>query len=102
VSAADVGEERAPVCEDCEGPLDYESVCNGCCELREKAAEERGSDVGYDEGFDDAQEELAVDEDVLAAETIRTWSRDAKLLGRITPEVAAALERCADDIEAGE
>ncbi|HEY6875571.1 MAG TPA: hypothetical protein VI384_04355 [Candidatus Dormibacteraeota bacterium] len=102
MSVSDVGEERAPVCEDCEGPLDYESVCNGCCEVREKAAEERAKDEAYNEGYDDAEEELTADEDVIAAEAIRRWAQSRKLLGRITPEVAAALERCADDIEAGE
>lgn len=80
-------EEEKPdplMCEDCEKELEAPAFCRDCSEEGAMAA------------VLEAEKHHEAPEDVL-----REWAAAEKAFGRLTPEVFAALERAADDIEAG-
>lgn len=71
-------------CAECGEALDQQSVHADC------------HDCGDQD--DDAPEVVSA----AVASEVRDWTLRAKTLGRITPDVARALEDCADALEAGE
>jgi len=90
VSVALVDGSRTVSCDLCDKEItDGKTVCCLRCLKRR-----------IDEEVEEA-EALAKTEESLSAENLRNWANRQKLMGSITREVFEALERAADDIEAG-